>query len=186
MDRLTDKETRQPILDYKGLLDEQFVRWSGAACKKLADYEDLGTPEQLAALKQENERYRQAEAEGRFAWIPETGIEDLSDGYHSFHELYNQRAILFAAICNQNKDKAWKSLKQHDGTMFDGGYFIVGVETPQGQYTYHYKLDRWDLYDVKELDFAPEWDGHTADDVSRLLLLSRADAEAALAAQKGG
>lgn len=31
-------------------------------------------------------------------------IGDLSDGYHTFNQLYHQRAVLFATIVNQNKD----------------------------------------------------------------------------------
>lgn len=40
---------------------------------------------------------------------------EVSDGYHTFNQLYHQRAILFAAIVNQNKDIAWKSYKHSDG-----------------------------------------------------------------------
>lgn len=98
-------------------------------------------------------------------------ISDISDGYHTFHELYNQRAILFATICNSYHGLAWKSKKHHDGTMFDGGYFIVGILTPQGQYTYHYKMEYWDKFKVNILEYAPEWDGHTDKDVERLLSL---------------
>ena len=46
--------------------------------------------------------------------------------------------------------------------MYDD-MFIVGIQTPEGQATYHYHLDCWDLFDVVELDRAPEWDGHTPD-----------------------
>lgn len=101
---------------------------------------------------------------------------ELSDGYHTFNDLYHQRAILFAALCRAYKDKAWKSLKHSDGTMFDGDWFICGIETPQGQYTYHYKLTYWPLFAGKTLDNAPEWDGHTEDDVTRLMSLYPDDA----------
>ena len=100
--------------------------------------------------------------------------KNISDGYHTFNELYHHRAVLFAIICNTYKDKAWKSKQHHDGTMFGepGEMFIVGVETPQGQYTYHYHTDEyWDMYKVKELEFAPEWDGHKPEDITRLLSL---------------
>lgn len=95
---------------------------------------------------------------------------DTSDGYHSFNELYDHRMVLFSIICNQNKDNAWKSLLHHDGTMFDD-YFIVGVKTPEGQYTYHYHVDHWDKFQVKELERGPEWDGHVASDITRLYSL---------------
>ena len=87
----------------------------------------------------------------------------FSDGYHTFDELYHHRAVLFSVICKSNLDKAWKSKKHHDGSMYDG-MFIVGIETPDGQATYHYDIDPyWDKYFnlIKEVEYAPEWDGHT-------------------------
>ena len=91
------------------------------------------------------------------------GIGEFSDGYHTFNELYHHRAVLFSVICKSNLDKSWKSKKHHDGSMYDG-MFIVGIETPDGQATYHYDIDPyWDKYFnlVKEVEYAPEWDGHT-------------------------
>ena len=38
--------------------------------------------------------------------------ELISDTFHTFESLYFQRCILFAAICNQNKNIAWKSKKK--------------------------------------------------------------------------
>lgn len=94
--------------------------------------------------------------------IPPTGMGDMSDGYHTFNELYHHRAILFSVICKHYRANAWKSKLHHDGTMFDG-MFIVGIDTPTGQATYHYDIKPyWDMFDVKELAQAPEWDGHTA------------------------
>lgn len=96
---------------------------------------------------------------------PITG--DTSDGYHTFNELYHHRAILFSVICNDRPEVAWKSKKHHDGTMYDG-MFIVGIDTPEGQATYHYDIDPyWNLFRVKELELAPEWDGHTPGEAIR-------------------
>lgn len=99
----------------------------------------------------------------------ETG--ELSDGYHTFNELYYHRAMLFAVILKAYPDKGWKSKKHHDGTMFDG-MFIVGIDTPKGQYSYHYDLNLWSLFNVKELEYAHEWDGHKPSDIDRLLSLN--------------
>ena len=86
---------------------------------------------------------------------------DRSDGYHTFNELYHHRAVLFSVIVKAFSDKAWKSLRHHDGTMYDG-MFIVGIDTPDGQATYHYDIDPyWDMFECRELERAPEWDGHT-------------------------
>lgn len=96
--------------------------------------------------------------------------EDISDGYHSFKQLYFQRMMLFSVICNIFKDSAWKSKLHEDETMFDD-YFIVGITTPEGDYTYHCELKYWNNFNVKELKNAPKWDGHTEEDVTRLLSL---------------
>ena len=97
---------------------------------------------------------------------------DTSDGYHTFNELYHHRAVLFSVIVRDHADLAWKSKAHHDGTMYDG-MFIVGIETPQGQATYHYDIDPyWDMFECKELDRAPEWDGHTPDEaIARIATL---------------
>ena len=98
--------------------------------------------------------------------------DDVSDGYHTFGSLYEQRCILFAALVGAYRDRAWKSRFHSDGEpCFGGGWFIVGINTPQGQYTYHYHEDDWYLFDCEEVERAPEWDGHTAENVTRLLSL---------------
>ena len=104
--------------------------------------------------------------------VPEGGIGEMSDGYHTFNGLYYQRMVLFAAIVKAHKDKAWKSWKHEDGELcFGGGWFIVGIDTPQGSYTYHYEAKDFDLFDCEELPVAKHWDGHTEEDVTRLLSL---------------
>ena len=98
---------------------------------------------------------------------------ETSDGYHTFNELYEHRHTLFIILCNllepKMYGKVWKSRLHSDGTMFDGGWFIAGIETPEGQATYHLPIKKWDELNVLELDRAPEWDGHTADDVLKRL-----------------
>ena len=99
---------------------------------------------------------------------------DLSDGYHTFNQLYYQRCVLFASLVRLNKDKSWKSFKHSDGKYcFDsnGEWFIVGIDTPIGSYTYHYEKKYWDLFECQELECGKEWDGHTEEDVTRLLSL---------------
>lgn len=89
---------------------------------------------------------------------------DTSDGYHTFNELYHHRAVLFSVVVAANSGRAWKSKMHHDGTMYDG-MFIVGIDTPHGQATYHYDMEPyWDMFWCRELERAPEWDGHTPDE----------------------
>ena len=100
-------------------------------------------------------------------------IGDLSDGFHTFNGLYEQRMILFAALAKAYKDKSWKSYRHEDGEYcFGGGWFIVGIDTPEGSYTYHYENKYWDMFDCADLPRAKHWDGHTeADAETRLMSL---------------
>lgn len=92
---------------------------------------------------------------------------EISDGYHTFNELYYHRMTLFSIICNTYQPVAWKSWKHDDNTMYDD-MFIVGVTLPTGDYSYHYNKEHWDKFDVRELAKAPKWDGHKPEDIDRL------------------
>jgi hypothetical protein len=88
---------------------------------------------------------------------------DITDGFHSFKELYAHRRILSAIIMRMNPHISWRSKAHHsdDEPMFEGGYFIVGMDLPTGQISYHYKLEHWSTFDgVTEIAHAPKWDGH--------------------------
>lgn len=97
-------------------------------------------------------------------------IGHISDGDHTFNELYYHRMILFLVICHAYAARAWKSWKHADNTMFND-YFIVGISTPEGDYSYHYHKDYWDIFHVTELENAPNWDGHKPSDIDRLCSL---------------
>lgn len=115
-------------------------------------------------------------------------IEDkvsISDGYHTFDELYDHRITLYIALCKSKQEYkyygdarnhvnpkyagekiVWRSKLHSDGTSYKG-WFLLGIHTEKGkQITYHIPLKRW-----KETDFAqtltkaPKFDGHTSQDV---------------------
>ncbi len=68
--------------------------------------------------------------------------KEISDGHHTFEELYRHRLILFCTLCNCNPNLSWKSKKHFDeenDPMFEGD-FIAGINTPLGVATYHFKL----------------------------------------------
>lgn len=105
----------------------------------------------------------------------------ISDGYHTFDELYEHRITLFIALCkkiqdfryhgdqrNQLGDEkiVWKSYHHSDGSNFEG-WFVLGIGREKGkQITYHLPTSKWEECDFAEmLDFAPEFDGHTSADV---------------------
>lgn len=89
---------------------------------------------------------------------------ETSDGYHTFNELYAHRTKLFIALAKFTG--AWRSMKHADGTMFDG-WFIMGIgKEPSIQITYHLPIAEWPNTSFCEtLANAPEWDGHTPNDV---------------------
>ena len=88
--------------------------------------------------------------------------EKISDGNHTFDELYDHRSVLFASLCNLQKDKAWKSKKYEDGADIEDDYFIAGIG--DGAIRYHTKLEFWDLFDIEELETCKHWDGSTPAD----------------------
>jgi len=103
----------------------------------------------------------------------EIEAEEIGDEFHTMHELYQQRMALTIALFNCiHTAKYWKVLKSkfhYDGTMFEGGYFIVMLLTDFGQISYHYKLKHWDKFNIPEVERAPQWDGHTSLDVLKRL-----------------
>lgn len=115
--------------------------------------------------------------------------KDVSDGWHTFQELYDMRFALTHALFKLfHKEKVqihsaahedwkdffspvWRSKQHSDGTMFDG-MFIVGIGTEAGEYiTFHYHDEFWGKFDfANTIERAPEWDGHTDKDVIERLL----------------
>lgn len=113
----------------------------------------------------------------------------ISDGYHTFGELYEHRNKLFAVIVNEHKDISWKSRRHSDGEpCFGGGWFIVGIETPEGQYTYHVKdtPENWSMFHVEDRKKAKKYDGHEPKDIERLFSLGSVDGIAQELRRKGG
>lgn len=94
---------------------------------------------------------------------------NLSDGYHTFNELYAHRIALFIALAKSHAYISWKAIKHADGTSMDG-WFIAGMHLPTGDISYHLPDSEWDRLDMVEpLTKAPEWDGHTPADVVKRL-----------------
>lgn len=96
----------------------------------------------------------------------ECDVGEISDGYHSFNELYAHRCALFSALMLSHPSGSWKSKYHSDGTSYDD-WFIAGMELPTGSITYHLPTAQfWDkLNEIPELEKAPNWDGHTPNDV---------------------
>jgi hypothetical protein len=105
-------------------------------------------------------------------------IGETSDGYHTFNELYEHRHALFMALARAMDGAAWKSKLHADGTMFEGGWFVAGINLPNAQITYHLPMRLWNSMPAREMRRAPEWDGHTSEHViGRLITFAITDPE---------
>ncbi len=89
--------------------------------------------------------------------------KQISDTHHTFEDLYEERTLLFAALCNSTEEFAFKSKKHYDeenDPMYKGD-FIAGILTPNGIVSFHIDLKYWDYFQVVELEKAPVFDGST-------------------------
>lgn len=96
---------------------------------------------------------------------------EISDGFHTFNELYEHRTMLFLALIAAYPDRCWYSEQHHDGKGFEG-FILVGMDLPCGPISYHL-LEKYGKYldalGVVHLSAAPAWDGHTPSDVVKRL-----------------
>jgi hypothetical protein len=90
----------------------------------------------------------------------------VSDGCHTFGELYWHRGHLFIALMKSHPQMSWRSFKHDDGSFHDG-WFIAGMRTPKGDVSYHLPDSMWYMLDgcIETREKAPVFDGYTAQDV---------------------
>ena len=98
-------------------------------------------------------------------------LANITDGCYTFEDLYYQRTILVAALCRTYRNRSWKS-RIVSSTESHEGRFLVGIDTPNGEYTVHIKNQYWELFDIVELVYSPDIDTDYPDGVDRLLSLS--------------
>ena len=105
--------------------------------------------------------------------------EEISDGFHTFKELYDTRKALTVALFNTCHHTYFadvhKSRKHHDGTypFNDPNWFIVCAKSrcTDKVISFHYHIDDWDSFRIKETEKSIyPYDGHTTQDVIDRLL----------------
>lgn len=100
-------------------------------------------------------------------------IDKVSDGYHTFEELYAYRMLYNAAFFNllAKDHRVIKSKRHSTGEeCFGGGWFIVMAELPTGQISNHYEIQFWDLFNIPAVDYADVWDGHTPKEAAERMI----------------
>lgn len=122
-------------------------------------------------------KYRES-IQGLIDWgkqnVEDFSENQISDGYHTFDELYEFRKVYNAALFNEWQKlgvyDVHKSWRHYDGELcFSGGkhkWFIVSAFLPDGLISNHYKADDWDLFQIDEVEAALfPFDGHNGSDV---------------------
>lgn len=106
---------------------------------------------------------------------------NISDGYHTFNELYDHRITLYIALAAilrrqelnigtcADQPFIWRSKRHSDGNLCfgTGTQYVLGIGSFKGQQiTYHIPIERWDETNFAfTYDVAPNFDGHTSADV---------------------
>ncbi len=96
---------------------------------------------------------------------------DISDGYHTFNEIYQHRKLLYVLLCLAHaKQCVWADHKEWDS-------IVLVWNSDAGQVSYHVSYDMKELFEgkIKEVPFGEHgWDGHTSGVVvDRLLKLAK-------------
>lgn len=89
--------------------------------------------------------------------------QDMSDGYHTFDELYEHRCLLFINLVLSHSNLAfWRPHYE--------GWPCIGMDLPNiGQVTYHVPEKYLPLFRGRIPQGGPAFDGHTSADVVKRL-----------------
>lgn len=120
----------------------------------------------------------------KFSIEKKVKTSDISDGYHTFWELYKHRFHLYIALCKTKLRFARQEMdcemrvvrsKIHEDWLNvweEWGMFLLCIHTPYWQISYHLDKEYWDecyFANTEEKATIP-FDGHSADDVLDRLL----------------
>lgn len=95
--------------------------------------------------------------------LPNT--DQVSDGYHTFGELYEHRILLFIALAKCHSGQVWKFKSNADGQKWEGWFGLGIFPEPGKQITYHVPVSYWDAVDCPAYEINPHYDGHTSEDI---------------------
>jgi len=98
-----------------------------------------------------------------FKVIPSSELQQMSDGYHTFAELYDHRIMLFLALmrmaADAGMDCGW-SRKHDDGELCFGGGWVIGwITVPSGKQARYHMEDTRPLPPALEKETGSPWNG---------------------------
>lgn len=88
------------------------------------------------------------------------GVDNSTDGFHSFDELYEHRNLLFINLCLDSVFPCW--IRPEEDYP---GYFCLYLKLSSGQISYHIPNEYRHLIEDRVHGYVEEWDGHTSEDV---------------------
>ena len=176
-----DDQTRHKNLDFKEYL-RQPARVK-AAPMKLGEYNNLQGWEMPSDEDPDTDGYiieRQEGGHNSYTWMSkeefekshtDEGMGAVSDGYHTFDELYRNRHFLFINVLKAHQENAFITRKNKEGEEWIG-WFIAGINTSIGQISFHLPEEYWEVCAriAKVIDRNADYDGHNNKDVLGILL----------------
>ena len=88
---------------------------------------------------------------------------EISDGYHTFNELYDHRIMLFLALMKAASDAGLEcgwSRRHDDGELCFGGGWVIGwITTPAGLQARYHMEDSRPLPPSLERPLGSPWNG---------------------------
>jgi hypothetical protein len=166
-EKLSDEERKKLIIELGQERDQPNTIPENLKYQPLTPDECFKTPPPMNLANYINEQIEAGKSQEGLI------TNDISDGYHTFGELYEHRITLYIQLLKnynskfvQGNSPVWKSKIHSDGTSWNG-WFLLGVFTDPGQQiTYHLPTNKWDECSFAETrEIAPEFDGHTSSDV---------------------
>lgn len=101
--------------------------------------------------------------------VADREVGNISDGYHTFNDLYDHRSILFCSLLMSFKkflpiesSGIFKTKIDDNGNTLPG-WFIAGCDLGHGQITYHLPMRYWDTLSIPEIQRNHKYDQHTSD-----------------------